>query len=105
MPMPVSTQNTSANAAELRRLVEDSGSLRVIVTLVNDGQAAGSAESVRAKQDRLLTALRTTRHSVVHRYGSAAILALDVGRDALEVLLSSPLVASITPDAPRRPSR
>jgi hypothetical protein len=103
MPSPVSTQNASPAPAELRRLVGESGSLRVIVTLVEDGQGPASAESIRSTQDRLLAALRTTKHGVVHRYSAAPILALEVGRDGLEVLLSSPLITSIRLDAPRRP--
>jgi hypothetical protein len=100
----VSTENTGSTPAQLRRLVEHAGSVRVIVTLVEEGGTPASADTIRSTQERLLAALRTTQHSIVHRYGAAPILALDVGRDAMEVLLSSPLVASITPDAPRRPT-
>lgn len=106
MSTPVSniSKQTSAapGSAELRSQIERTGSLRVIVTLVTEGQEPASVEIIRSTQERLLAALQGTEHSVLYVYHSAPLLALVVGRDGLDVLLSSPLVRSITPDAPRR---
>ena len=96
--------STDVAGADLRSRIERTGSLRIIVTLAREGGEPASADAIRAKQDRLLAALEGTEYKVLHRYGSAAVLALVVSPKALDVLLASPLVASVVPDEPRRPT-
>ena len=91
--------------AELRTQIQRTGSLRVIVALKLDAPEAASPEAIRAVQDRLLAALRGTQHEVLHRYGSTPAVALVVSPKALDVLLASPLVASIVPDQTREPAK
>ena len=86
-------------AAELRAEAERNGAVRVVVTLAMAGTELPSAEAIRSMQQRLLAALSGTGYSGLHRYGNVPQLALTARRDALEVLLASPLVATVSPDA------
>lgn len=100
-PAIVQTPPQQRRAAELRSEIDRTGSLRVIVTLQIDGQEPASAEAIRATKERLLAALQGRQYKVLYLYPSQPLLALVVWSDALDVLLSSPLVRSITPDAKR----
>jgi hypothetical protein len=91
-------------ARELRAEIASTGSLRVIVTLRADEQEPPSDAAIRSKQKQLLAALDGTAHQVVYLFPSTPMAALVVGPDALNVLLSSPLIVNIMTDAPRGPA-
>ena len=92
-------------AAELRSEVARQGSLRLVVTLALDQQQASSEAAIRAKQLELLVAVKGRgKHEVVFLFPSAPMLALVAGPEAVDALLSSPLVAAIMIDSPRRPA-
>jgi len=93
----------SGETGALRERVARDGSVRVIVTLAVAGGGTASEEAIRDAQEQVLAALRGTRYENVRRYRSMPQLALSVGSDALEVLLASPLVRSVAPDALARP--
>lgn len=73
----------------------DDRTLRVIVALVAD-----AAESVAQRQDRLLTALRGTEHTVLRRSDNFPIITLAVSEAAFCRLVASPLVHAIQRDVP-----
>jgi hypothetical protein len=87
----------------LRASASRDGAVRVIVTLVVPGAQPPPEEAIRDAQERLLGALRGTRYTDVRRFRSLPQLALTAGTDALEILLASPLVASVAPDSLARP--
>jgi hypothetical protein len=99
-PEAIAAVIPQSEALALRREIEQRGSLRVIVAVTVTGDAASAAENVRAAQDRVLQALRGTRHEVIHLYRSIPQLVLAVEPDALDVLLSSEWVRSVVPDSP-----
>lgn len=103
--LPVSAQVSAAQASELRAEIVRTESLRVIVTVSIPGVQAGeSGAAPKASQQQVLRALEGTEHQVVFVFPSTPVLALIVGPGALGVLLSHPLVTSITIDRPRKPS-
>jgi hypothetical protein len=93
----------SSDVGGLRERAAREGSVRVIVTLAVAADGTASEETIRDAQERVLAALRGTRYENVRRYRSLPQLALAVGPDALEVLLASPLVKAVAPDALARP--
>jgi hypothetical protein len=93
----------SRDDAGLRDRAAREGAVRVIVTLAIAGGQPPAEDAIRAAQERVLEALRGTRYSDVRRFRSLPQLALTAGPDALEVLLASPLVASVAPDSLARP--
>ena len=93
----------SSDGGTLRERAAREGAVRVIVTLAVAADGTASEEAIRDAQERLLAALRGTRYEIVRRYSSVPQLTLTAGPDALEVLLASPLVKSVAPDALARP--
>lgn len=93
----------SVDSADLRALAERDGAVRVIATLALPAIPPPSPEAIRDAQERLIAALRGTRYSGLRRYSGVPQVALAAGPDALEVLLASPLVASVAADARARP--
>jgi len=93
----------SSDVNALRERAAREGSVRVIVTLAVAADGTSSEETIRDAQERVLAALRGTRYENVRRFSSLPQLALTAGPDALEVLLASPLVKSVAPDALARP--
>jgi hypothetical protein len=93
----------SSDVGALRERAAREGSVRVIVTLAVAADGTASEEAIRDAQERVLAALRGTHYENVRRYRSLPQLALTAGPDALEVLLASPLVKSVAPDALARP--
>jgi hypothetical protein len=98
-----SVQISQDKATELRAELARTGSLRVIVTLSVDDRVNASA-AARLSQEELLHALEGTEHQVVLVFPSTPLVALIAGADALEVLISHPLVASIMVDSARAPA-
>jgi hypothetical protein len=87
----------------LRERAARDGTVRVIVTLAIPPLQPPAEDAIRDAQDRVIGALRGTRYADVRRFRSLPQLALTAGPDALEVLLASPLVASVAPDSLARP--
>jgi hypothetical protein len=93
----------SADYGELRARAARDGAVRVIVTLAIAGGQPPTDDAIRDAQERLIAALRGTRYADLRRFRSLPQLALTAGPDALEVLLASPLVASIAADSLAHP--
>jgi hypothetical protein len=93
----------STDHSDLRSRAARDGTVRVIVTLASPESRSGSADAIREAQAALLNSLRGTRYEEVRRFSSVPQIALAVGPDALEVLLSSPHVAAIVADSRARP--
>jgi len=93
----------SGDSGALRMRAAHDGAVRVIVTLAVAGAQPLPEDAVRDAQDRLIGALSGTSYADVRRFRSLPQLALTAGPDALEVLLASPLVASVAPDSLARP--
>ena len=88
-----------SRASELCAELAETGSLRVIVGFALDAAETGALASA---QKQLIGALAETEHTVVLAFPASPLLALIVGPDALEVLLSHRFVKSIMVDRPRR---
>ena len=101
---PGRAQVTESKAGELRAEIARTGSLRVIITVATNAQAVEPSAAVTSSQQQLLRALQGTKHQVVFVFPSTPLVALIVGPDALDVLLSNSLVTSIMVDQPRTPS-
>ena len=102
--LQASAQMSGSKASELRAEIARASTLRVIVTVSIDEAGGDSPAAVQARQQQLLGALKGVEHQVVFVFPSTPLVALVVGRDALEVLLSQPLVTSIMVDRPRAPA-
>jgi hypothetical protein len=102
--VPALAQMSESKASELRAEIAEGGTLRVIVTVSTVEASGDSPAAARSRQEQVLRALEGMEHQVVFVFPSTPLLALVVGRDALEVLLSHPLVTSITVDRPRAPA-
>ena len=102
--LPALAQISESKASELRTEIAQRATLRVIVTVSSAEVSGDSPAAVRPQQERVLRALQGMEHQVVFVFPSTPLLALVVGRDALEVLLSHPLVTSIMVDRPRAPA-
>jgi hypothetical protein len=87
----------------LRAEVERRGEVRVIVTLAISGAQPSSAQAIGAAQDRLLAVLAGSHYTGLWRFRHLPQLALTAQRDALEVLIGSPLVASVSLDSMAAP--
>jgi hypothetical protein len=101
---PASAQVPEVVASQLRTEIAQAKSLRVIVGLATDHQRGDAGVAARQSQEELLTALQGTEHTIVLVFASSPLLALIVGSDALDVLLSHPSVTSIMLDRARRPT-
>jgi hypothetical protein len=101
--MPATSQGQlitrNDGAAQIRAVAERDGAVRVIVTLALAGAPPYPAQAIGAAQERLVAALAGTGYDGLHRYANLPQLSLTARRDALEVLLASPLVVSVAPDA------
>ena len=95
----------SADHGELRARAARDGAVRVIVTLAIAGAQPPGEDAIRDAQERLIGALRGMRYTDLRRFRSLPQLALTAGPDALEVLLASPLVASVSPDMLAQPHK
>ena len=93
----------SRDDGPLRERAAREGAVRVIVTLAIPGAQPLPEDVIRDAQERLLDALRGTRYTGLRRYQNLPQVALTAGPDALEVLLASPLVATIAPDSLAKP--
>lgn len=89
--------------AALMARIDAGGSARIIVELNLPGGADVPSGTIAEAQDQLLRELSDYQYTLVRRYSSLPMLALEVRRDALDYLLSSPQVKSISPDSLMRP--
>lgn len=89
-------------AALIARMVAG-GSARVIVELNLTGGKDVPSDKIAEAQDQLLRELSDYRYTLVRRYSSLPMLALEVRRDALDYLISTPQVKSISSDSLMRP--
>lgn len=92
-------QTGAPEAAQMRGEAQRHGSMRVVVTLAVAGANPPSVQAIAAAQERLLAALKGTRYENAIRFQNLPQMALTVQGDALEVLLTSSLVAAVAPDA------
>jgi hypothetical protein len=88
---------------ELRARAARDGAVRVIVTLAIPGARPPADHAIRQSQEQLIEALRGTHYTDVRRFASLPQLALTAAPDALQVLLSSPLVREVAADSLARP--
>ena len=88
---------------QLRARAARDGAVRVIVTLAIPGPQPPPEDAIRDAQERLIGALRGTRYADLRRFRSLPQLALTAGPDALEILLTSPLVAAVAADSLAQP--
>ena len=96
------------NACSARVIVE----LRLDPPFVAEGTLSGASavaaqrQAIGAAQDQVLSALRGTRFSLVHRYTTTPFLALTIRRDALTVLEHmGDLVTRVIEDTEAAPTR
>jgi hypothetical protein len=101
---PASAQINDTQVAELRDAMTHVGSLRLIVTVSTEQWSGDQPAAAKANQQEVLRALTGTEHQVALVFPSTPLIALVVGRDALDVLIRHPLVTSIMIDQPRGPS-
>jgi hypothetical protein len=102
--VPAIAQIPQGTASELRAEIAHTRSLRVIVTVATDGQLGEPSAAAQLSQKQLLATLQGTEHEVVLVFPSTPLVALIVGPEALDVLLSHPSVTSVMVDRPRIPS-
>jgi hypothetical protein len=90
---------------EIWQKAKTKGMVQVMVQLNVPWQAEGNLskeavlaqrKAIAAAQDKLLSELAGTQHSVRRRFDSVRGLSLDVGPDALAVLERSPRVVNVT---------
>lgn len=100
------THNGKINPDKYAALIaqlETGGSARIIVELNLPGGADVPSGTIAEAQDQLLRELSDFQYTLVRRYSSLPMMALEVRRDALDYLLRSPQVKSISPDSLMRP--
>lgn len=68
-------------------------------TLTEDGIAA-QRQAIRAVQNDLVSELNGTNYLIVRRYRKIPAIALEIGPDALSILIKSPSVTNVLPDRP-----
>jgi len=83
--------------------IDHAGHARIIVELNLPDGADDSSASIIEAQDQLIRGLADFQYTLVRRYSSLPMLVLEVRRDALDYLLRSPQVKSISPDSLLRP--
>ena len=104
LALPASAQVTESQASALRAEMARTDALRVIVTVSTKPEDGEPSAAAKSSQQQLLRALAGAEHRVVFVFPSTPLVALTVGPDALDVLLSHPSVTSIMVDRPRKPS-
>jgi hypothetical protein len=87
----------------LRARAAREGSVRVVVTLAVPGAQPPAPDAIRDAQERLLGALQGARYADLRRYQNLPQIALTAAPDALDILLASPLVASVVADSRAKP--
>jgi hypothetical protein len=94
---------------DLPQKVREKGVVSVIVDLnfpwkpladLSPAERIAQRQAIIAAQDQLLAELAGTQHTLIGRLTNSAVLALDVGPDALAVLGKSTLVKTVTEDIP-----
>ena len=68
-------------------------------TLTEDGKLA-QRQAIRAVQNDLVSELNGTNYRIVRRYRKIPGIALEIGPDALSILIRSPSVTNVLPDRP-----
>src|SRR5262245_35025808 len=92
-------------APEVLERARKGGRVRVIVSLQLAPNAVNDRGAIVHVQDVVLDRLRGTDYHLLQRYLTSPYLALEVGRDALDVLAVAPEVVSVSADFELAPSR
>ncbi|MGH7827655.1 MAG: hypothetical protein ACREQ7_21070 [Candidatus Binatia bacterium] len=71
---------------------------------LSDDAVLAQRQAIRSAQNKLLSELSGTRHSIIRQYEVIPGIALEVGSDALAALEKSVNVSNVVPDRPARPS-